>query len=68
MRGAPRMFSDYMFKLDLVVTFVSLVTIIVLWILKLTIPQVLIWTFVVSLVLLFFTLFMQKYYDANERN
>lgn len=61
------MIVDYMFKLDLVVTLVSLFTIIVLWLLNLTIPQVLIWIFIVSLVLLFFTLFLQKYYEARQR-
>ncbi len=61
------MIVDYMFKLDLVVTLVSLFTIIVLWLLNLTIPQVLIGIFIVSLVLLFFTLFLQKYYEARQR-
>lgn len=65
LRGAPIMIIEYMLKLDLVVTVVSLVTMIILLILDVTIPRALIWIFIISLVVVAITFLALKFYQSK---
>ena len=59
------MVIEYVLKLDLVVTFVSLFTIIILFILGVPIPKALVWVFIVSLVLILLTLLLLQLYKRH---
>lgn len=59
------MIIEYMLKLDLVVTFVSLVTMVILFILDVPIPRALIWIFVISLVIVAITFLALKFYQSK---
>lgn len=59
------MIIEYMLKLDLVVTVVSLVTMIILLILDVTIPRALIWIFIISLVVVAITFLGLKLYQSK---
>lgn len=59
------MIIEYMLKLDLVVTVVSLVTMIILLILDVTIPRALIWIFIISLVVVAITFLALKFYQSK---
>lgn len=59
------MVIEYMLKLDLVVTFVSLFTMIILFILDVTIPRALIWIFLISLVVVAITFLALKFYQSK---
>lgn len=56
------MVIEYVLKLDLVVTFVSLFTIVILFILGVPIPKALVWVFIGSLVLVLLTLLLLQLY------
>ena len=59
------MVIEYVLKLDLVVTFVSLFTIIILFILGVPIPKALVWVFIGSLVLVLLTLLLLQLYKQH---
>lgn len=59
------MIIEYMLKLDLVVTFVSLFTMIILLILDVSIPRALIWLFIISLVVVILTYLALKFYQSK---
>lgn len=59
------MVIEYVLKLDLVVTFVSLFTIIILFILGVPIPKALVWVFIGSLVLVLLTLLLLQLYKRH---
>lgn len=59
------MVIEYVLKLDLVVTFVSLFTIVILFILGVPIPKVLVWVFIGSLVLVLLTLLLLQLYKRH---
>ena len=59
------MIIEYMLKLDLVVTFVSLVTMVILFILDVPIPRALVWIFVISLVIVAITFLALKFYQSK---
>lgn len=54
------MVIEYMLKLDLVVTFVSMVTMIILFILDIPVPRVLILLFIISLIVVALTFIALK--------
>ena len=62
------MVIEYILKLDLVVTFVSLFTIIILFILGVSIPKALVWVFIGSLVLVLLTLLLLQLYKRHLEN
>ncbi len=59
------MVIEYVLKLDLVVTFVSLFTIVILFILGVPIPKALVWVFIGSLVLVLLTLLLLQLYKRH---
>ena len=59
------MVIEYILKLDLVVTFVSLFTIIILFTLGVSIPKALVWVFIGSLVLVLLTLLLLQLYKRH---
>lgn len=59
------MVIEYVLKLDLVVTFVSLFTIVILFILGVPIPKALVWVFIGSLVLVLLTLLLLQLYKQH---
>ena len=59
------MVIEYVLKLDLVVTFVSLFTIVILFILGVPIPKALVWVFIGSLVLILLTLLLLQLYKRH---
>ena len=59
------MVIEYILKLDLVVTFVSLFTIVILFILGVPIPKALVWIFIGSLVLVLLTLLLLQLYKRH---
>ena len=59
------MVIEYILKLDLVVTFVSLFTIVILFILGVPIPKALVWVFIGSLVLILLTLLLLQLYKRH---
>ena len=59
------MVIEYILKLDLVVTFVSLFTIVILFILGVPIPKALVWVFIGSLVLVLLTLLLLQLYKRH---
>lgn len=59
------MVIEYVLKLDLVVTFVSLFTIVILFILGVPIPKALVWVFIGSLVLVLLTLLLLQLYRRH---
>ena len=59
------MVIEYILKLDLVVTFVSLFTIVILFILGVPIPKALVWVFIGSLVLVLLTLLLLQLYKQH---
>lgn len=62
------MVIEYVLKLDLVVTFVSLFTIVILFILGVPIPKALVWVFIGSLVLVLLTLLLLQLYKQHIEN
>lgn len=62
------MVIEYVLKLDLVVTFVSLFTIVILFILGVPIPKALVWVFIGSLVLVLLTLLLLQLYKRHIEN
>lgn len=62
------MVIEYILKLDLVVTFVSLFTIVILFILGVPIPKALVWVFIGSLVLVLLTLLLLQLYKRHIEN
>lgn len=62
------MVIEYILKLDLVVTFVSLFTIIILFILGVSIPKALVWVFIGSLGLVLLTLLLLQLYKRHIEN
>ena len=59
------MVIEYVLKLDLVVTFVSLFTIVILFILGVPIPKALVWVFIGSVVLVLLTLLLLQLYKQH---
>ena len=59
------MVIEYVLKLDLVVTFISLFTIVILFILGVPIPKALVWVFIGSLVLVLLTLLLLQLYKRH---
>ena len=59
------MVIEYVLKLDIVVTFVSLFTIVILFILGVPIPKALVWVFIGSLVLVLLTLLLLQLYKRH---
>ena len=59
------MVIEYILKLDLVVTFVSFFTIVILFILGVPIPKALVWVFIGSLVLVLLTLLLLQLYKRH---
>ena len=59
------MVIEYVLKLDLVVTFVSLFTMVILFILGVPIPKALVWVFIGSLVLVLLTLLLLQLYKRH---
>ena len=59
------MVIEYVLKLDLIVTFVSLFTIVILFILGVPIPKALVWVFIGSLVLILLTLLLLQLYKRH---
>ena len=59
------MVIEYVLKLDLVVTFVSLFTIVILFILGVPIPKALVWVFIGSVVLVLLTLLLLQLYKRH---
>ena len=59
------MVIEYVLKLDLVVTFISLFTIVILFILGVPIPKALVWVFIGSLVLILLTLLLLQLYKRH---
>ena len=62
------MVIEYILKLDLVVTFVSLFTIVILFILGVPIPKALVWVFIGSLGLVLLTLLLLQLYKRHIEN
>ena len=62
------MVIEYVLKLDLVVTFVSLFTIVILFILGVPIPKALVWIFIGSLALVLLTLLLLQLYKRHIEN
>lgn len=59
------MIIEYMLKLDLVVVFISFLTMIILFILGVPIPNALIWVFVGSLILVLITFLLMQFYKSR---
>ena len=62
------MVIEYVLKLDIVVTFVSLFTIVILFILGVPIPKALVWIFIGSLALVLLTLLLLQLYKRHIEN
>lgn len=60
------MVIEYMLKLDLVVTFVSMVTMIILFILDIPVPRVLILLFIISLIVVALTFIALKLFQLRS--
>lgn len=59
------MIIEYMLKLDLVVVVISLLTMVILFILGVPIPNALIWVFVGSLILVLITFLLLQFYKSR---
>ena len=59
------MVIEYMLKLDLVVTFVSMVTMIILFILDIPVPRALILLFIISLIVVALTFIALKLFQLR---
>lgn len=60
------MVIEYMLKLDLVVTFVSMVTMIILFILDIPVPRALILLFIISLIVVALTFIALKLFQLRS--
>jgi len=58
---------EYFLKFDMVIAFVSLLTIIMLLILGIPIPKALLWVFIVSLIITVITLLLIRLNQSNNR-